>query len=43
MLKLAEWMDRVVSAPTDDALIERVAGEVREMCSGFPAPGIALS
>jgi glycine hydroxymethyltransferase len=42
MQKLADWMDRVVSAPADDALIERVAAEVREMCASFPAPGLTL-
>ena len=42
MVKLADWMDRVVRAPDDSALLERVAGEVRELCSGFPAPGIRL-
>jgi glycine hydroxymethyltransferase len=40
MVKLAEWMDRVVRAPDDAALLERVAAEVRELCSSFPAPGI---
>ena len=42
MLKLAEWIDRVVTAPTDEALIERTAGEVRDVCSKYPAPGIQL-
>lgn len=42
MLKLAEWIDRVVSAPTDEALIERTAAEVRDVCAKYPAPGIQL-
>ena len=42
MQKLADWMDQVVKAPTDDVAIERIAGEVRELCAGFPAPGIML-
>lgn len=42
MLKLAEWMDRVVQSPTDTAVLDRVAGEVREVCSKFPPPGIAV-
>ncbi|HEY2405900.1 MAG TPA: serine hydroxymethyltransferase [Polyangiaceae bacterium] len=41
MLKLAEFMDRVVKAVDDDATIERTAAEVREMCAAFPPPGIA--
>ncbi|HVW27225.1 MAG TPA: serine hydroxymethyltransferase [Polyangiaceae bacterium] len=42
MEKLASWMDAVVSAPDDEKLIERVAGEVRECCASFPAPGIRI-
>ncbi|HEY6557791.1 MAG TPA: serine hydroxymethyltransferase [Polyangiaceae bacterium] len=42
MLKLAEWMDRVVRAPDDAGQLERVAAEVRELCASFPAPGIRL-
>ncbi len=40
MKRLAAWMDQIVSAPDDDALIDRVAGEVREVCAAFPPPGI---
>ena len=42
MTKLAEWMDRVVQAPEDEALIAKVAGEVKELCSSFPAPGLPV-
>lgn len=42
MVKLAEWIDRVVGAPGDDAAIEKVAGEVRALCDGYPAPGLTL-
>jgi glycine hydroxymethyltransferase len=42
MKKLAGWMDQVVSKADDAALIDRVAAEVREMCSGFPPPGIPV-
>ncbi len=42
MLRLAEWIDRVVTAPTDEALIERTAAEVRDVCAKYPAPGIQL-
>lgn len=41
MTKVAEFIDRVVKAPEDEAVIARVAAEVKELCSGFPAPGIA--
>jgi glycine hydroxymethyltransferase len=42
MKKLAAWMDQVVGAPDDETLIGRVAGEVRELCASFPAPGIRV-
>jgi glycine hydroxymethyltransferase len=42
MKQIAAWMDRVVSAPADAALHAQVAGEVRELCAKFPAPGILV-
>ena len=42
MKRLADWMAAVVKAPEDEALLARVAGEVREMCAGFPAPGLPV-
>ncbi|MEM9865130.1 MAG: serine hydroxymethyltransferase [Myxococcota bacterium] len=43
MKHLAGWIAEVVAAPDDDALIERTAGAVRELCDRFPAPGIPVS
>jgi len=43
MVKLADWMDRVVAAPTDEALIAKVAAEVREVCHAHPAPGLRVT
>jgi glycine hydroxymethyltransferase len=40
METLAAWIDRVVASPTDEALIAKIAGEVRELCDKFPAPGL---
>jgi glycine hydroxymethyltransferase len=40
MKQLATFMNRVVSAPDDAGVVERVAGEVRELCATFPPPGI---
>jgi glycine hydroxymethyltransferase len=40
MQRLAAFMDRVVRAPDDSAELERIAAEVKEMCSSFPAPGL---
>jgi glycine hydroxymethyltransferase len=42
MKMLAAWIDRVVAAPTDDALLAKVAGEVKELCGRFPAPGLSV-
>jgi glycine hydroxymethyltransferase len=42
MGKIAGWIDEVVKAPTDDALIGRVAREVEELCKSFPAPGLGV-
>ena len=42
MRQIAAWMDAAISAPADAALHERIAGEVRELCAKFPAPGILI-
>ena len=42
MLRLAGWMEEVVTSPGDEKLLERVASEVAEMCKDFPAPGIPV-
>ncbi len=42
MVQIAKWMDAVVNAPTDAGLHEKIAGEVRELCAKFPAPGILV-
>ena len=42
MKQIAAWMDAVVNAPADAGLHEKIAGEVRELCAKFPAPGILV-
>jgi glycine hydroxymethyltransferase len=42
MKQIAAWMDAVVSAPGDAALHAKIAGEVKELCAKFPAPGILV-
>jgi glycine hydroxymethyltransferase len=42
MKRIGSWIADVVEAPEDEALIARIAGEVREMCGDFPAPGLLL-
>jgi glycine hydroxymethyltransferase len=44
MPAIAAWMDDAISAAIkdDEAALERIAGEVRELLSSFPMPGWAL-
>jgi len=43
MPQVAAWMDESIRAATkqDDAVIDRIAGQVRELLAGFPMPGFA--
>lgn len=43
MKLIAGWIDQIVASPEDEALAGKVAGEIRELCKGFPAPGILLN
>jgi len=36
MLRIAEWIDRVLRAPADESVLKRVREEVRELCQAFP-------
>jgi glycine hydroxymethyltransferase len=40
METIAGWIDAVISAPRDTETHERIAAEVRDLCAGFPAPGL---
>jgi glycine hydroxymethyltransferase len=42
MRQIARWMDEGVEAAKreDEGALERIAGEVRELCERFPAPGL---
>jgi glycine hydroxymethyltransferase len=40
MRQIAAWIDQVVSNPEDEALLTRIAGDVKALCDGFPAPGL---
>jgi glycine hydroxymethyltransferase len=42
MVRIAEWIDRVISAPDDEALAERTAAEIEEVCRAFTPPGIPI-
>jgi len=41
MPQIAAWMDEAIGAAVkeDDQVIERIAGEVRELLAGFPMDG----
>ncbi len=38
----ARGWTQVVAAPSDASLHEKIAGEVRELCAKFPAPGLLM-
>jgi glycine hydroxymethyltransferase len=42
MRQIGAWIDTVIDHVNDEAVIARVAGEVQELCSRFPAPGIVV-
>jgi len=42
MKAIANYMADIIEHPTDEALITRIAGAVKELCDKFPAPGIVL-
>jgi glycine hydroxymethyltransferase len=42
MARIAEWIDRVTRAPADEAGLAKIAGEVKELCGKYPAPGIRV-
>ncbi|MFD7660582.1 serine hydroxymethyltransferase [Actinosynnema sp. NPDC059797] len=41
MPRIAEWIDRAVAAAGDERELDRIAGEVAELMSGYPMPGWA--
>jgi glycine hydroxymethyltransferase len=42
MLRIAEWIDRVTQAPGDEAGLAKIAGEAKDLCAKYPAPGIRV-
>jgi glycine hydroxymethyltransferase len=42
MEQVAAWMDEVAQHASDEATLSRIAGEVKELCSHFPAPGLLV-
>jgi glycine hydroxymethyltransferase len=41
MPRVAEWIDRAIDSAGDDAALDRIAAEVRELLAGYPTPGWA--
>ena len=41
MARIADWFSRVAEHVADEAELDRIAGEVKEFCAGFPCPGIS--
>jgi glycine hydroxymethyltransferase len=42
MPKIAAWMDECVKNWQDEAVLARIAGEVKALCARFPAPGLEI-
>ncbi len=40
MRQIGKWMDEAIQKAGDDAALAEIAGEVRETCRKFPAPGL---
>jgi glycine hydroxymethyltransferase len=40
MAKIAAWFSRVAENAANEAELDTIASEVRDLCSGFPCPGI---
>ncbi len=40
MAKIGDWINEVLTHATDEAVLARIAGEVKELCSSFVCPGI---
>jgi len=41
MPMIAEWMDRAITDAGDDAALDKIAGEVRQLLADYPMPGRA--
>jgi glycine hydroxymethyltransferase len=42
MSRIAEWIDRVTQSVTDEGALAKIAGEVKELCAKYPAPGLRV-
>ena len=42
MRRIADWIAEVTEVRDDEAALAKIAGQIREFCHNFPAPGIEL-
>jgi glycine hydroxymethyltransferase len=42
MERIAGWMDEVAEHMSDEARLAKIAASVKELCAGFPAPGLRV-
>ncbi len=42
MEKIADWIDRTISATEDEKVLAEIKEEVKELCLTFPVPGIKI-
>ena len=40
MKQIATWISQATASPENEELLSRIAGEVKEFCGRFPAPGL---
>jgi glycine hydroxymethyltransferase len=40
MKQLAEWIDRCLRSPEDEAVLGEIKGAVETFCERFPVPGL---
>ncbi|MFH1444289.1 MAG: serine hydroxymethyltransferase [Candidatus Peregrinibacteria bacterium] len=40
MRKIGDWINAVLTNAKDEAALDRIAGEISELCQAFPCPGI---
>jgi glycine hydroxymethyltransferase len=43
MQRIGRWMLQALKSPNDDAVQQRIRGEVSSLCSQFPVPAAALA
>jgi glycine hydroxymethyltransferase len=43
MVRIAEWIDQIITSPNDEELGARTKAEIAELCRAFPAPGISVT